>query len=72
MTTYNDIKSQAQFVVELSLRLQKSIERDGIPAFGPGDVWVKKHTQKQADIKRIRRELLKLYLMLNPWERSRE
>ena len=70
MTDYDDIKSQAQFVTELMLRLNKNIKDD--KSVIRGDAWVDKYTQKQADIKRIRRELLKLSRMLNPWERSKE
>ena len=70
MTDYDDIKSQAQFVTELMLRLNKNIKND--KSVIRGDAWVDKYTQKQADIKRIRRELLKLSRMLNPWERSKE
>lgn len=64
MTDYNDIKNQAQFVTELMLRLNKNI-KDDKRVIG-SDLWVDKYTQKQADIKRIRRELLELSRMLNP------
>lgn len=60
---FDDIKSQSKFCVELMLRLNKEIEisKDGS--------WsgMENHTRKQYDIKRIRRELMILSKMLDPW-----
>ena len=58
------IKSQCQFCTELMIRLNDEIHDSGE---GP---WsgMENHIRKQDDIKRIRRELMSLSKMLNPWE----
>lgn len=62
---FADIKSQSQFCTELLLRLNEDIQDSGA-GYGSG---MKDYTRKQDDIKRIRRELMTLSRMLNPWER---
>lgn len=58
-----DIRSQSQFCTELLLRLNNSIQTAGKGSWsGMAD-----HCQKQDDIKRIRRELMTLSKLLNPW-----
>jgi hypothetical protein len=60
---FTDIRSQSQFCTELMLRLNNEVQKAGE---GP---WsgMETHVRKQGDIKRIRRELLELSKMLNPW-----
>jgi hypothetical protein len=60
---FAEIKKQAQFCAELMLRLNEDIQKSG-----QGD-WsgMAEHSRKQDDAKRIRRELLALQKMLNPW-----
>lgn len=57
------IRSQSQFCVELMLRLNEEIRnaRDGYLS------GMENHCRKQNDIQRIRRELLELGKMLDPW-----
>ena len=61
-----DIKGiwiQANFCRDLMLRLVEDIKRSGEGFSGMAN-----HVRKQDDIKRIRRELMTLSKMLNPWE----
>lgn len=58
------IRKQAEFCTELMMRLRKEIEESG-EGYWSG---MENHIRKQDDIKRIRRELLTLSKMLNPWE----
>lgn len=58
------IRKQAEFCTELMMRLCKEIEESG-EGYWSG---MENHIRKQDDIKRIRRELLTLSKMLNPWE----
>lgn len=58
------IRSQAKFCTELMLRLVSEIEKSR-EGYWSG---MENHIRKQDDIKRIRRELLTLSKMLNPWE----
>lgn len=62
---FADIKSQSQFCTELMLRLNEDIQ-DAKESSWSG---MKDHTRKQDDIKRIRRELMTLSRLLNPWEK---
>ena len=62
---FKGIKSQAQFCKELMLRLNEEIH-----ASGEGFSGMENHIRKQDDIKRIRRELMTLSKMLNPWEEN--
>ena len=64
----NGIKSQSQFCVELMLRLNRDIQRSGDGSWSG----MKNHIRHQDDIKRIRRELMTLSKMLNPWEGEKE
>lgn len=59
------VRSQCQFCTELMLRLNNEIHESG-EGFWSG---MENHVRKQDDIKRIRRELMTLSRMLNPWER---
>jgi len=62
-TNFDAIKSQSQFCAELMLRLDDEIQKsDNGYWSGMAD-----HTRKQDDIKRVRRELMTLSRMLNPW-----
>ena len=60
---FGDIKAQMKFCTELVRRLDKEIQNSG------AGLWsgMENHIRKQDDIKRIRRELLTLSKMLNPW-----
>lgn len=62
---FDGIKSQSQFCTELMLRLNDEIW-DAKEGSWSG---MENHIRKQDDIKRIRRELMELSKMLNPWER---
>lgn len=57
------IRSQSQFCVELMLRLNEEIKNAG-EGYWSG---MENHCRKQNDILRIRRELLELGKMLDPW-----
>lgn len=57
------IRSQSQFCVELMLRLNEEIKKAG-EGYWSG---MENHCRKQNDIQRIRRELLELWKMLDPW-----
>ena len=59
------VRSQSQFCTELMLRLNSEI-KDSVEGSWSG---MENHIRKQEDIKRIRRELMTLSKMLNPWER---
>ena len=56
------IRNQMKFCTELVLRLNDEIQKDEA-----GYTGMKNHIRKQDDIKRIRRELLTVSKMLNPW-----
>lgn len=61
----DEIRSQMHFCTELVLRLNAEIQKDGEGAYtGMAD-----HCRKQDDIKRIRRELLTVSKMLDPWRK---
>ena len=64
----NEIRAQMQFCTELVMRLNDEIGDDG-EGYWSG---MKNHIRKQEDIKRIRRELLTVSKMLNPWGESKE
>ena len=55
-----DIKSQSKFCTELMLRLNEEIQCSDKSI-------LENYTRKQEDIRRIRRELMDLQKMLNPW-----
>ena len=62
-TDFEGIKQQSKFCMDLMVRLNNEIQNSGSGHWsGMAD-----HTRKQDDIKRIRRELLDLAKMLNPW-----
>lgn len=60
---FANIKSQSQFCTELMLRLNNEIQKAGEGLYSG----IENHVRKQDDIKRIRRELLELSKMLDPW-----
>lgn len=60
---FDKIKSQSKFCVELLLRLDSEIKKSK-EGYWSG---MENHIRKQDDIKRIRRELMELSNMLNPW-----
>lgn len=60
---FDGVRSQSQFCTELMLRLNEEIS-DSSEGNWSG---MENHCRKQDDIKRIRRELLMLSKMLNPW-----
>lgn len=64
---FNEIRAQMQFCTELVIRLNDEIQDDG-EGYWSG---MKNHIRKQEDIKRIRRELLTVSKMLNPWGESK-
>lgn len=61
---FSGIMKQATFCDELMHRLRKEIMISG-EGYWSG---MENHVRKQDDIKRIRRELMTLSKMLNPWE----
>lgn len=65
---FDEIRAQMQFCTELVMRLNDEIGDDG-EGYWSG---MKNHIRKQEDIKRIRRELLTVSKMLNPWGESKE
>ena len=60
---FDDVRSQSQFCTELMLRLNEEIKKSGEGSWSG----MENHIRKQDDIKRIRRELMTLSNMLNPW-----
>ena len=58
------IEMQSEFCLELMERLNAEIS-ESVDEHAWYGMW--NHTQKQADIVRLRRELNKLHKMLNPW-----
>ena len=62
----DEIRSQSQFCAELMLRLNDKLHKEGESSWSG----MANHTQSQDDIKRIRRELMSLSKMLNPWENA--
>jgi len=62
--SFTDIRSQSKFCTELMLRVNDEIQESG-EGYWSG---MEYHTRKQKDIARVRRELLKLSKMLNPYE----
>ena len=62
--TFEEIKEQSGFCRELMRRLDVEIHNSG------HGMWsgMENHIRKQDDIKRLRRELMTLSHMLNPWE----
>jgi hypothetical protein len=60
---FDEIRSQCKFCTELMLRLNGDIKKS------KEGLWsgMENHIRKQDDIKRIRRELLTLSKMLDPW-----
>jgi hypothetical protein len=59
------VKEQSSFCLELMARLDEDIKTSG------EGIWsgMENHVRKQDDIKRIRRELMDLAKMLDPWRR---
>ena len=60
---FEAIRSQMQFCTELVQRLNDEIHQDGEGSWSG----MKNHIRKQDDIKRIRRELMTVSKMLDPW-----
>ncbi len=65
MCDFDGVRGQSQFCTELMLRLNEDIASSG-EGYWSG---MENHIRKQDDIKRIRRELMTLSKMLDPWER---
>lgn len=63
---FDCIKKQTQFCMELMIRLYTEIF-DSKEGNWSG---MENHVRKQDDIKRIRRELLELSKMLDPWRKN--
>lgn len=61
---FNGIFIQSLFCKQLMERLHEEIKSSQEGSWSG----VKNHVRKQDDIKRIRRELMTLSKMLNPWE----
>ena len=62
---FSNIRSQSQFCMELMSRLNQDIQVAG------HDTWrMDSYCRKQEDIRRIRRELMTLQKMLDPWGNS--
>lgn len=60
---FDAVRSQMEFCTELVLRLNDEIRKSGEGSWSG----MENHCRKQDDIKRIRRELLAVGKMLNPW-----
>lgn len=61
---FDNVKRQTAFCLELMLRLHDDVNASGEGSWsGMAD-----HCRKQDDIKRIRRELMTLSKMLDPWK----
>lgn len=62
------IRCQSDFCHELMARLdfdiQRSLDRDA------NEYWLSAYTQKQDDIRRLRRELLALHKLLDQWAKE--
>lgn len=65
---FDAVKSQSRFCAELMLRLNKEIEKSNDGSWSG----MENHIRKQDDIKRIRRELMTLSKMLDPWRKDDE
>ena len=63
MVEYKEIKKQSGFCLELMTRLNKEIIKSGEGSWSG----MENHIRHQNDIKRLRRELMDLSKMLNPW-----
>lgn len=65
--TFQEIRNQSNFCTELMLRLNVDIKNSG------EGLWsgMENHIRKMDDIKRIRRELMTLSKMLDPWGEER-
>ena len=63
---FQKIREQSKFCTELMNRLNSEIKNSGESMYYSG---MENHTRKIEDIKRIRRELLVLAKMLDPWGR---
>ena len=61
---FAEIKCQSDFCRDLMVRLNKDIQKAEKGVWGSG---MADHCQKQDDIKRLRRELMVLSKLLNPW-----
>ena len=63
---YDEIKKQMQFCMNLVMRLNDEINSsEGREGYWSG---LENHCRMQDDIKRIRRELMTVSKMLNPWK----
>ena len=62
-TKHTDIKKQSKFCMELASRLDKAIQNSGDGSWSG----MENHERHRADIRRLRRELMDLQNMLNPW-----
>ena len=60
---YKAIRTQSKFCVDLIQRLDKEIQSSGDGSWSG----MENHVRKQDDIKRVRRELMTLAKMLDPW-----
>ena len=65
---FDGIKAQSAFCVELMLRLHEEIKKSKDGSWSG----MENHIRKQDDIKRIRRELMTLAQMLDPWRKEDE
>lgn len=63
---FTGIKTQSKFCKELMLRLDSEIQESGT-GYWSG---MANHIRKQDDIKRVRRELMTLSNMLDPWRKE--
>lgn len=64
---FSNIRSQSQFCMELMSRLNNDIQNAGA---GQHTWGMDSYCRKQEDIRRIRRELMTLQKMLDPWGNS--
>ena len=65
-TKHTDIKKQSKFCLELALRLDRAIQKSGEGSWSG----MENHERHRADIRRLRRELMDLQKMLDPWGKA--
>lgn len=67
MKNRHEIEKQSEFCLELMLRLTDDIRTSDESCYGS---YLENYTQRQQDIVRLRRELMTLSKILNPWYRK--
>lgn len=70
MTDLKKIKQQSEFCKMMMEMLDAEIQDSKVGNYSGMNYFsgIENHTRKQGDIKRLRRELMKLANMLDPWK----